>query len=147
MGWLACATNHIYSGIIIPTGLVVLFILTNATTFGQTAPVYRARRCEPAIEKTCEHRGSQLVKPKSYGHPPGGSRHKGSAGLYIADLTPRPGRPHFSNFSPPAERRPFCKKVFGLGKRAWFSRFGRPRGAVGHFSRFGAHLPSGVGAL
>ena len=35
-------------------------------------------------------------------------------------MTPRPGRPHFSNFSPPAERRPFCKKVFGLGGKAWF---------------------------
>ena len=29
------------------------------------------------------------------------------------------------------------------GEKAWFSRFGRPRGAVGHFSRFGAHLPQG----
>ena len=56
---------------------------------------------------------------------------------------PRPRRPHFSNlkYDPHAERRPFCKKVFGHGtKKAWFSRFGRPRGAVGHFIRFGAHL-------
>ena len=58
-------------------------------------------------------------------------------------MTPRPGRSHFSNFGPPAERRPFCKKVFDHGEKAWFSRFGRPRGAVGHFSRFGAHLPPG----
>ena len=55
-------------------------------------------------------------------------------------MTPRPGRPQFSNFGPPAERRPFCKKVFGHGEKAWFSRFGRPRGAVGHFSVLGAHL-------
>ena len=27
----------------------------------------------------------------------------------------------------------------GHGEKAWFSRFGRPRGAVRHFSRFGAH--------
>ena len=59
-------------------------------------------------------------------------------------MTPRTGRPHFSNFGPPAERRPFCKKVFGHREKAWFSRFGRPRGAVGHFSRFGAHLPLGL---
>eukprot|EP00964_Phaeocystis_antarctica_P018828 scaffold10372_cov67-Phaeocystis_antarctica.AAC.3 len=49
---------------------------------------------------------------------------------------PRPGRPHFSNFGPPAERRPFCRKVFGHGEKARFSRFGRPRGAVGQFSRW-----------
>eukprot|EP00964_Phaeocystis_antarctica_P050534 scaffold29380_cov70-Phaeocystis_antarctica.AAC.5 len=48
-------------------------------------------------------------------------------GRTLADLTPRPERPHFSNFGPPAERRPPCKKVFGLGEKAWFSRFGRPR--------------------
>eukprot|EP00964_Phaeocystis_antarctica_P045424 scaffold26143_cov60-Phaeocystis_antarctica.AAC.6 len=51
-------------------------------------------------------------------------------GRTLADLTPRPGRPHFSNFSPPAERRPFCKKVFGLGKKAWFSAL------VGHEGRW-----------
>ena len=62
-------------------------------------------------------------------------------------MTPRPGRPHFGpgrphfgDFGPPAERRPFCKKVFGHWEKAWFSRFSRPRGAVGHFSRFDAHL-------
>ena len=36
---------------------------------------------------------------------PGGTRRKGSVGLYRFD--PRPKRPHFSNFGPPAERRPF----------------------------------------
>ena len=73
---------------------------------------------------------------------PGGSRHKRSAGLSNL-LKSRPRRPHFSNFGPPAKRGLFCKKVFGHGEKAWFSGFGRPRGAVGHLSRFGAHLPLG----
>ena len=63
---------------------------------------------------------------------------------HFSRFDPRPERPHFSNFGPPAVGRPFCKKVFGHGEKAWFSRFGRPRGAVGHFSRFGAHLPPGA---
>ena len=59
----------------------------------------------------------------------------------FADLTPRLARAHFSNFGP---RGTFCKKVFGLGEKAWFGGFGRPRGALGHFSRLGAHLPLGA---
>ena len=39
------------------------------------------------------------------------------------------------------ERRPFCKKVFGHGEKAWFSRFGRPRGAVGHFTALAGLVP------
>ena len=35
----------------------------------------------------------------------------------------------------PRSEDPFCKKVFGDEEKASFSRFGRPRGAVGHFSR------------
>ena len=30
---------------------------------------------------------------------------------------PHPGRPHFSNFGPPAERGHFFKKVFGLKEK------------------------------
>ena len=43
----------------------------------------------------------------------------------------RPGRPHFSNFGPPAERRPFCKKaLYSVSKKGpWFSGFGP---LVGH---------------
>ena len=42
----------------------------------------------------------------------------------------RPERPHFSNFGPPAVGRPFCKKVFGHGEKAWFS------GLVDHEGRW-----------
>ena len=51
------------------------------------------------------------------------------------------GKAELIGLSITAERRPCCKKVFGLGENAWFSRFGRPRRAVGHFSRFGAISP------
>jgi len=55
----------------------------------------------------------------------------------------RPGRPHFSNFGPPAERRPFCKKALYSvsNKRPWFSGFGRPLCSREHFSRFDPKVP------
>ena len=44
--------------------------------------------------------------------------YKKSARLQQIDPRPAPGRPHFSNFGPPAERRPFRKKRSSVsGKR------------------------------
>ena len=62
-------------------------------------------------------------------------------GSDFSRFDPRPGRPHFSNFGPPAERRPFCKKV-GFGRP-----MGRPRRAVGRFSRMVWCPSTHVGSL
>ena len=84
--------------------------------------------------------GNTRATSRVCGRHPGVVDIRGRRDFSRFDPSPEEG-PHFSNFGPPAERRPFCKKVFGLGEKAWFSRFGRPRGAVGHFSR-GLGCPS-----
>ena len=64
---------------------------------------------------------SAKVRPTPYVYfPPVG------VGRTLADLTLARGGPHFSNFGPPAERRPFCgAKTFFVRRRLWldFSRF------------------------
>ena len=65
----------------------------------------------------------------------------------LSRFDPSPGKvPLYSlaTLVRPRSEDHFCEKVFGLGGKAWFSRFDRPREAVGHFSRFAAHLRAGT---
>ena len=72
---------------------------------------------------------------------PGGGRRD-----FIADLTPAQVRPHFSNFGPPAERRPFCEnsqnRVFVDKLSTIVDNLSTKTGVRTLFSRHGAKRPT-----
>ena len=75
---------------------------------------------------------------------PGCSRHS-RVGAILEDLTPPPGRPHFSKSGPPVERdarRPFLCGAPTSG--AHVSTLDGARGQVAGFSRLAAHLGPGT---
>ena len=72
--------------------------------FQYTRPANQRHTYAPTRRSTRSVRGDQIIDLE----PPGGSRRIKGGPSDFSRFDPRPERPHFSNFGPPAEQTFYC---------------------------------------